>query len=173
MITLEVDRAQLGVAAGALDRHSKVASDMWRTMDAIGAYIVSSTQRRFDQQTGPDGQKWIPSIRARLEGGVTLQQSGQLKASLAWIAHRDSVEVGTGKIYGAIHQLGGVIHAKNVRNLRFLIAGHWVTKPSVAIPARPYLGIDQRDQKEIEAIVVADLEAAQAGKAGGHPGAAP
>lgn len=164
MISLLVDRAQLGAAAGALDRLSRVVTDLWSTMDAIGAYLVSSTQRRFDRQADPNGQRWLPSIRVRLHGGMTLQDSGALKASIAHIAYRDAVEVGSNRIYAAIHQLGGIIRAKNVKNLRFRIGERWITKPSVTIPARAFLGIDPRDQVEIEAIVVADLEAAQTGK---------
>lgn len=165
MIALQVDKAQLGAAGKALDRLSKVAKDLWGAMDVIGAYLVLSTQRRFQAQTGPDGVRWIPSIRARLEDGKTLLKSGELSASIAHnVIGRDSVEVGSTKVYAAVHQLGATIHAKNAKNLRFKIGERWISKPSVTIVARPYLGIDQRDQVEIEAIVQGELEAAEGGK---------
>jgi phage virion morphogenesis protein len=164
MITLQVDRAQLGRAAGGLERLSRVLGDLWSTMDKIGAYLVSSVQRRFQAGVAPDGSPWVPSIRAATQGGKTMMLSGQLAASLAHEAGRDQVEVGSNKVYAGIHQLGGTIFAKNAPNLRFRIGERWISKPSVTIPARPFLGIDERDQVEIEAIVDADLAAAEAGR---------
>lgn len=164
MITIEYDRGQLGAAKAGLERLSKTISDLWSTLDAIGAYLVASAHRRFERQVGPDGKPWAPSIRAQIEGGWTLLDSGRLRASLTWLAGRHSVEVGTNVIYAAIHQLGGTIRAKNAPNLRFQIAGRWISKPSVVIPARPFLGIDQEDELEIDAIVQADLAAAIAGR---------
>jgi phage virion morphogenesis protein len=165
VIALQVSREQLGAADRALERLSKVSKDLWSTMDVIGAYLVASTQRRFQAQTGPDGQRWIPSIRARVEGGQTLLKSGELMASIAHnVIGRDSVEVGSTKVYAAVQQLGAEIHAKQAKNLKFKIGDRWTSKPSVSIPARPYLGIDQRDQVEIEALVLGELEAAQSGK---------
>jgi phage virion morphogenesis protein len=162
---MEIDRRHLGIARASLDRLSRAMSDLWQTMDAIGAYVVSSTQRRFQTQLSPDGVTWKPSQRAIRDQGLTLLDHGHLRSSLTWLAGRDQVEVGTSKIYAAIHQFGGTIHAKNVPLLRFKIGDHWISKPSVFMPARPFLGIDERDQREIDAIVKADLEAAIEGKA--------
>ena len=84
------------------------------------------------------------------------------------IAHRatpDQVEVGSNVHYAGVHQFGATIHAKNVKNLRFRVAGRWVSKPSVSIPPRPYLGIDNEDIAEIDAIVQANLQAAAGGTA--------
>ncbi|MBX9944947.1 MAG: phage virion morphogenesis protein [Reyranella sp.] len=164
MITYQFDRAQLGAARAGLERLSKTLVDLWQTMDAIGAYLVASTQRRFERQAGPDGTPWKPSIRAQIEGGWTLLDSGHLRSSIAHAATRDTVEVGSNRIYAAIHQLGGTIRARNAPNLRFRIGGRWISKPSVTIPARPFLGLDQEDELEIDAIVQADLEAAVAGR---------
>jgi phage virion morphogenesis protein len=166
MISLLVNRDQLGQAAGSLDRLQRITADLWRTMDAIGAYLVSSVQRRFQTGVAPDGTAWLTSIRARLFGGKTMLGSPpQLMPSIAHEATRDQVEVGSNKVYAAVHQLGATIHAKNAPTLKFRIGERWISKPSVVIPARPFLGIDARDQQEIEAIVGDALEAAEAGKA--------
>jgi phage gpG-like protein len=149
VITIQYDRKQLGAAAASLERLAKVLWDREPTMDAIGAYMVSSK----------------PSYRARTEGGVTLSDRGHLKASLAHLAGRDTVEVGTNMIYAGIHQMGGVIEAKNALALRFKVGKQWLFRFSVTMPARPFLGIDQRDEQEIDAIVQADLQAAVDGKA--------
>lgn len=162
--SLEVNRTQLGAASAAFDRLSKVLADLSPTMEAVGAYLVSSTQRRFETGIAPDGVAWKPSIRVLMYGGQTLKDYGHLKGSIAAIPHRDSVEVGSNKIYAGTHQFGATIHAKKGPNLKFQIGGHWISKPSVTIAARPFLGIDQRDQVEIEAIVLADLASVEAGK---------
>lgn len=48
--------------------------------------------------------------------------------------------IGNSKVYSRIHEIGGVIHAKNSPYLRFQTAdGGWVTVESVTIPARPTL----------------------------------
>jgi phage gpG-like protein len=41
--------------------------------------------------------------------------------------------------YGAIHQYGGVIIAKDKKYLRFKIGDQWVTTGTVKMPARPFI----------------------------------
>lgn len=164
MISMLLDRNAMGSAAAGLDRLSRIAGDLHSTLDKIGAQLVSNTQARFSKGVGPDGVAWKPSLRAQLEGGQTMLDSGQLVSSIAHLAGRDQVEVGTNKIYAAVHQLGMTIHAKNVKNLKFRIGDRWVSKPSVTIPARPFIGFDDQDKKDVEAIVAADLAAAERGR---------
>lgn len=162
--SIEIDRRQLGAASDAFERLSKVVSDLQPTNDAIGAYIVASTQRRFERQAGPDGTAWKPSQRAIAQSGQTLRDTGRLFKSIAHRATSDLVEVGSNLIYAGVHQFGATIHAKKGPNLKFKIGDHWISKPSVTIGARPYLGINAEDVREIGAIVFGDLEAAREGK---------
>jgi phage virion morphogenesis protein len=133
-------------ALAALSARATHPQPMW---DAIGMSLVVSTQRRFEEGRGPDGSPWPPSIRALAEGGKTLIASGRLMASLTHNASDEGVEVGTNVIYAAIHQFGGVIRAKNKPKLAFKLLGEWRFVDEVTIPARPFLGLDREDEREI------------------------
>ena len=117
--------------------------------DLVGASLVTSTQQRFDRGRGPDGNPWPASIRALTTGGKTLVDTARLLGSLTHNATNTMVEVGTNVIYAAIHQFGGTIKPVSSSALRFKIGNRWVTKSKVEIPARPFLGIDDDDRKEI------------------------
>ena len=109
------------------------------TMDRIGSYLVNATLERFDRETAPDGKPWQKSLRALADGGLTLTDKSGLRDSLTHNVGADgrSVEVGSNLVYAAIHQFGGQ-------------AGR---DRSVTLPARPYLGIDNRDRDAIGRIV--------------------
>jgi phage virion morphogenesis protein len=126
--------AALGVLYTA-SRHQRPA------MDEIGRMLVDHTRLRFERGKAPDGAEWIPSLRALREGGKTLIDSRQLDQSLTHNAADDHVEVGSAKVYAAIHQLGGDAGR-----------GH-----KVHLPARPYLGIDGDDADDIREIAVRHL----------------
>jgi phage virion morphogenesis protein len=133
--------------------------------DNIGAGLVISTQERFETESGPDGSPWPQSIRVKFEGGKTLSDTRRLVGSLTHEANASGVAVGTNVIYAAIHQVGGVIKAKTSKGLRFRAGGNggWVTKQSVTIPARPFLGLDDEDEAMISDIAGDYLEQAMAG----------
>ncbi len=120
--------------------------------ERIGASLVTSTQRRFEQGEGPDGSPWPPSIRALVEGGKTLIDSARLMSSITHRASDAGVEVGTNVLYAAVQQFGATITAKSAKALRFKVAGRWATKQQVTIPPRPFIGLDQDDEREIVAI---------------------
>lgn len=120
----------------------------------------NSTRERFRSQTGPDGQRWKPSLRAQLMGGKTLTKDGHLGDSITSTADKHAAEWGTNRIYAAIHQFGGVIKAKDAGGLRFKIGERWSNKRQVTIPARPFLGIsadDQQDMLELASNHISDL----------------
>lgn len=122
--------------------------------DAIAGYGEESTRLRFDKGISPTGEKWIPSMRVQAQGGQTLMKDGHLRDTITSVATAHSAEWGTNRIYGAIHQFGGVIKAK-LKTLRFQIPGlGWLARHQVEIPARPYLGINEEDGKEIQRVVI-------------------
>jgi len=153
--------------AAAFDQIADRADDKQHLMEEIGAGVLLSTQMRFEREAGPDGNPWPQSIRARLEGGRTLRDSGRLVQSLTYRASPDQVEVGTNVLYAAVHQLGATITAKSGDGLRFRIGDSWITKKSVTIPARPFLGIDDEDRTEISEIVTSWLASMVNDAAGG------
>lgn len=154
-ISIRVDDA---AANAALAELAAKAENLQPVLDAIGASLAESTRMRFERETGPDGVKWPPSIRALAQGGHTLRDEGHLYASITHRAGPTSVEVGTSIPYSAIHQFGGTIKAKSAKALRFRIGDVWVTKDSVKIPARPFLGIDDDDRQMIVETVAEALE---------------
>ena len=113
-------------------------------MENIGETIVSSVLQRFEEGKGPDGAAWEVSGRAWSDGlkkdgkfGQTLVDTGRLKGSMVYEASPDMVVVGSNVEYSAIHQFGGM-------------AGRG---RKVKIPARPFLGINDEDKKEIKHMI--------------------
>lgn len=151
-----LDKALLGAARRLSERQP--------LMDGIGEMMVSSTLQRFEDEEGPDGKAWKPSIRAtpsedtrapvrrgkdgRLlkgsgrkikgrKGGKTLTNMGQLRDSIEKRATNDEVMVGSNVAYARIHQMGGM-------------AGRG---KSVELPARPFLGVSEQDAEDIREMV--------------------
>lgn len=122
--------------------------------DEIGGAMVASTQQRFEDEVDPDGNPWPDSLRKKLLGGRTLTEIGILAGSFTHEPSNAGVAWGTNVIYAAIHQLGGTIRAKTPAGLTWRAPGNggWVTKQEVTIPARPFLGLDDEDEAEIEFI---------------------
>lgn len=156
-------------------------------MRDIAGYVLFSTERRFEKETGPNGAKWKPlagrTAKARAGRKVRgtehiLRQSVRLYSSLTQTSDANSAQVGTNVEYAAIHQFGGTIQMperqsrltyKKIRGksgVRFVKAGTkkatekdvTIKAHSVRIPARPYLGINAADQEEIGEIALAALK---------------
>lgn len=160
-------------ARGAVTRALRQTEHPRVLYDAIGGSLVASTQQRFLRGIGPDGSPWPPSVRALAEGGKTLIDTARLMQSVTADASDAAVEVGSNAVYAAIHQLGGVIQQgarqqvihfkRNARTgrTRFARANKKATYAqkvevgprSINMPARPFLGVDDRDETEIEALV--------------------
>lgn len=107
--------------------------DLRPVLREIGASLLTSTQRRFEDEQGPDGSPWPTNQR----GGAILRDSGRLYQSLTYAADHHQVEVGTNVVYARIHQLGG--QAGRGR--------------AVTIKPRPFLGLDDADRTEMLEIV--------------------
>lgn len=127
-------------------------------MRRLGERIQAWTQDRFDanQQQAPDGTPWAKlnpkyaQNKPRHLQNRKLTLSGHLRKSIRWqLLDSQSVLVGTNVKYAAIHQFGGTIRPKKGKALAF--GGRFVQ--SVTIPARPYLGISEQDNKEIQEII--------------------
>lgn len=162
--------------------------DLEPLFDRIGASLVVSTQHRFETETDPQGRKWKPLAKSTLrrKKGDTriLRWRNRLYSSFTHNATADYLEVGSNVIYAGVHQGGATIEhfarsqrATFVRSksgrMRFASkrskAKSRVVRPitigahAVAIPARPYLGIDDADR----AMIVETTEAYIAEAAGG------
>lgn len=117
--------------------------DLTPALKAFGEHMLVETDKRFTGQHAPDGTPWKPLAPATLRVKKTskiLQEQGRrggLRGTIAYhVSDKRKLAVGTNKVYGAIHQLGG--QAGRGRK--------------VTIPARPYLGIVDADLAEFVAI---------------------
>lgn len=87
-------------------------------MNIIGTAVRKSIQQNFEEGGRP--LKWKPSLRALRTGGKTLIKSKQLFNSFTIKADDKAVEVGTNKVYAAIHNFGGKIkHAERKQTIFF------------------------------------------------------
>lgn len=151
-LSASVDAKEAARAFAAL---KGMMDDTTPIMRAIGVGLVRDTQDRFMDAVDPNGEPWaplLPAYAAIKDGPGILREHGMrggLMGSITSKASRNAVEVGTNKIYGAVHQFGATIKPKNASHLVFELAGGVVKAKSVTIPARPYLGIGPTDERTI------------------------
>lgn len=120
----------------------------------IAEGLRTSTDENFENESSPQGAAWARTIRE----GKILTKSGGLRGSIHARSSSEGAEVGTNTIYAATHQFGAsrTIRAKNKPFLVFpgqsggLVRAKQV---SIKIPARPFLGISDRDAEEIKSII--------------------
>lgn len=145
-IKIDADSGVLpALAKLALERDDKTA-----LLDEIGVNLTENARLRFGDQLSPDGQKWQPSLRAKLQGGETLRDTGRLMASLTHKVNGESVEYGTNVDYAPYLHFGAQIKAVDGAYLNFKVpGGGWVNKKSVVLPARPFLGLSTEDEETV------------------------
>ena len=119
LLTVDIDDAATKALAEIAQRLGKSRG----LMDAIGQQLVSSTLRRFQTQTGPDGKKWLPLAKATLKkrgaNAKALQASGRLRQSITFRSTSGAVEIGSNLIYAALMHNGGTVdHYPLGRTLR-------------------------------------------------------
>ena len=154
---------KVGDAPDVLARLLAAAGDLTPALKNIGDHVAQSTKKRIAEGVSPDGKPFAPLnplyAETKKGAGILRGESGDL-ASIVWqLAGDDTVEIGNNVIYGAIHQFGGVIKAKNAPAMIFSMGGEHFAVKSVFIPARPYLGVSQEDEAEIIAIVADHFDA--------------
>ena len=100
-----------------------------KALKEVGAYLVGQVEKRFAEETGPDGETWKPSQRAIKKDGQTLTDTRHLRNSFDFeVDGDDAVEVGTNVEYASAHQFGEE------------------TGKGGALPARPFIGFNQDDE---------------------------
>lgn len=105
--------------------------------------VREQTIRRFRTKRSPDGKAWKPSPNG-------MQDTGRLM-NIHRIVRGLTARIGPTVIYGAIHQFGGTIKPRRASRLVFVGQnGSLVFAKEVKIPARPYLGVNERNRQEIE-----------------------
>lgn len=132
--------------AAALKGTALEAADRRRLTRALGVELEDQTKERFDSKVSPEGDPWKAISDAHQEflarrfpgAEPPLVVSGGLRDAVESQSGEWAVLTGATKIYAAVHQLG------------------WDEKN---IPARPYLGIGDRDEEGLAGIVEDFLEA--------------
>jgi phage gpG-like protein len=145
----------------AFDRLLKAGESLEPAFRNIGEYLLISHRERFRAQESPDGKPWAQladsTLRRKMLRGVRREKGGRrsltgadgstrigairalgsakilidrgyLVGSLTYAVSPDRLVFGTPMIYGATHQFGD---------------------PERNIPARPFLGVSDRDRGEI------------------------
>ncbi len=148
-VTITVDDREV---QRLLSRIVSGANNLQPAFEEIGASLLASTQQRFEDEESPEGEPWAPlaestkrkkvTKRARRGGDHILRDKGLLYGALTYLAKPTEVAIGTNKKYAAIHQLGGTPD---------------MAPGPAAIPARPFLGISEADEREISAILLDHL----------------
>jgi len=170
VVALRFDLGDLPALAD-IDLAVEQLRDLTDLMDRIGRALVAGAQERIAvTNEGPDGQAWIPSKRAKSQGGKTLRLSGLLLTSITARPAPDHVLVGTNVPYAGVHQ-GGAAQgafgtrtgwttpsAKRPKSQFFLMHMPWGD-----IPARPFIGVSDQEQRDIDALTVAHVQSALAG----------
>lgn len=143
-ISIEIDDREVRLA---FDRLISAGGNLEPAFRDIGEYLLVSHRRRFENQVDPDGQPWAPlsedyQARKRKNRDKVLVFEGELFGQLSYDARGDRLEFGSNRIYAATHQFGA---------------------PDRGIPARPFLGLSDDDQREILAIIEDHIDRATRG----------
>lgn len=149
--------------SAALARMGRTAAeiDYGPALNAVSVYLAARAKNSFDMGVSPDGAPWLPLKRPRsrrrdkrAKGGTgqkPLRDTGLLMASVQGragvrgsvkVMGRLSVEQGTSLPYAGYHQFG-----------------------TRHIPARPFLGVTEKDADRI-GMMVADVALKQISQSG-------
>jgi phage gpG-like protein len=158
--------------------------DFKKIHSVIRTIVQSSIEENFKQngrfgsgRFGGGTQRWKVSRRAKAQSGQTLQDTGQLAASVRVNVHAGStpkdivIEMGSNKPYAAIHHFGGNIPVtdkmKNYFKYRFYNAGNKQDKAKwgglskyaehnsiIKMPARPFLVLQDEDVSRINKKII-------------------
>jgi len=135
-VTVTADARALQRAADRIARLGVLAEG--ELLAQVGAVAEGAVRRRISEtKTAPDGAAWAPwsdrYAAGRRNGKSLLQDEGGLLDSIAYRVRGATVEVGSNLVYAAVHQLG--------------------SEGGDGIPARPFLGLSDEDDADIESVV--------------------
>lgn len=147
MITLNINTREL---EQGLKRLERAAVNLKPVFEDMGQHLVNSTRRRFEEGEAPDGTPWAensPVTLAAKPGEQPLVgESRLLSTEIHDEASPSKLLVGSNKEYAAMQQFGG-------KKAQF--PHLWGD-----IPARPFMGVSDDDERELLALVHDHLQAA-------------
>lgn len=177
----------------AQDRLNQLGARPAQLWKVLANYGENSTRTRFKLGIGPDGSKWKVSQRVRKNGGQTLVKSTRLLRSISSNYSNSGAAWGSNVAYARIHQLGGKIDRlaySSTLRLRTNAAGrllrqkdyshlavfaranhkraverrYTVGAHAINMPARPYLGVNAEDVREMTNLSLQVVAEAAGGK---------
>lgn len=162
----------------------KKLEDLTPQMRAAAGDLKDAVMENFEKQSAA-GKPWARLAKSTVKqrakkgygSGKILQRRGGgagLKGSITSRYSATSAEVGTKKIYAAIHQYGGIIHRSTLKSylnksrrskLRFdthkrlskSLKKNGNKMSSIRIPARPFLVISEKTLSEIKDKIMKSL----------------
>lgn len=128
-----------------LERLSKGAANPRPALLAIGESLVESTKKRFGSSSAPDGKPWAANSALTLKrkrGSKPLVNEGTLRDQIGYVESGNQLTIFSSMIYAATQQFGAKQGAfgRSRRNTPI---------PWGTIPARPFLGVSNDDEKMI------------------------
>jgi len=138
----------------SLEKLQHASADLSPALAEIGEMLVESTKQRFENTKGPDGKPWLlNSVLSTLlnddkkNDRPLTGETGLLMDTINYqLVGNNTLEIGSPMEYAAMQQFGG-----KKSEFPFL----WGD-----IPARPFLGVSARDEKEILDIIHDHFQAA-------------
>lgn len=143
-------------------------------MDEAAGILLASTIVRFDDQRGPFGVRWAPTKRQRTQAvgkegpnkaGI-LVDTGDLRGSIRTEVTDNSVEIGSDGLKNPVKALANQFGSHRPTTVAFhtrrvtVAFGVPLAAPVTAfvsshvritnLPARPFIGIDDEDERRIE-----------------------
>lgn len=132
---VEFDFTELEKFIGSLSKFNPA-----ELLDNIGALVQEQTEMRFDNETDPDGKKWVAwSSKYQKSGkGINILRNTQrLFSSINYQVKGNKVEVGSNVEYSAVHNYG---YEKR------------------KIPKRAFLGLSNQNNKDVDNLVKLYIE---------------
>lgn len=150
---MKITISRLTESVAELTRLSSGLEDRLELHQAIGLELRNATDRRFKRGVDPDERPWPKSMRAYMQSGQTLRDTGLLQSSITFAVDRAGLDfgvIGSNLKYARIHQYGGIIRPKKAKALKFQLAdGTWAVVKKVVMPARPYIGVSASDRDDL------------------------
>lgn len=123
------------------------ADGFTRARIEIGEFFVGEVIDNLQRQTLFDGSAMDQSKAAKDRDGKTLIDRGHLRDSYVYQLTGGGLEIGSARIYAAIHHFGGETGRKSAR---------------FTLPPRPILGLTSDGEAEIGDILIDEIRRAQA-----------
>jgi hypothetical protein len=131
------------------------SSDRRDLMEKLALVQVRNIRTGVERGEDVNGQRFLPSLRVKLAGGITLMDQNHMLDAV----HEMDISGGSATIAlgsdlenkkGRIHQDGGTIKGRPM--LRFALAdGSFRSKTQVTMPARPWFGVRSGDIGRLQA----------------------